>query len=265
VKKYLQIIKITFQEYFEYRLNFILWRFRNLISLFVLLSFWLALFGEKTDFLDYSKSQILTYVLGISLLKSIVIASRSIDLGGQIKSGYLTKLLIQPINLFKFWFSRDLADKLMNIFFMIFEIFLVIKIFNLNLLFPKDPATYFVFFILVFLATGLYFYLSFLLSFLAFWTDEIWATRFLFGFIFLEFFSGSLFPIDILPGVLKKIAFCSPFPYLIYYPLKFWLGQISFKSVFWVILMEIFWLILFKKLALYFWEKGSKDYGAYGG
>lgn len=265
MKKYLQIIKITFEEYFEYRLNFILWRFRNLISLFVLLSFWLSIYGQREIFLGYQKSQIVAYVLGISFLKSIVIASRSIDLGGQIKSGQLTKLLIQPINLFNFWFSRDFADKTMNMFFMVFEIIFMIKVFNLPFFLPDNFLTYLIFLLLVILAAWLYFYLSFFLSCLAFWTDDVWATRFLFGFIFLEFFSGALFPIDVLPKRLVQIIQLTPFPYLIFYPLKFWLGQISLDIIYKTILIEIFWLFLFKQIATVLWGRGSKDYGAYGG
>lgn len=265
MKKYLQVIKVTFEEYFEYRLNFLLWRFRNLISLFVLLSFWLSVYGEKQAFLGYERSQMIVYVLGISFLKSIVVASRSIDIAGQIKSGQLTRLLIQPINLFKFWFSRDFADKMMNIFFMIFEISLMVGLLKLPISLPDNYLIYPVFCLLVFLAVWLYFYLSFFLSCLAFWTDDIWATRFLFGFIFLEFFSGALFPIDILPGWLTRVIYWTPFPYLIYYPLRFWLGQVSGNLVLNVIAIELFWLFFFKQLAQILWKKGAKDYGAYGG
>lgn len=265
MSKYLQIVRITFQEYFEYRLNFVMWRFRNLVSIFVLLSFWLSIFGQKQIFLGYQRSQMITYVLGIAFLKSIVVASRSIDMGGQIRSGQLTRLLLQPINLFKYWFSRDFADKTMNIFFMFFEISLMVKLLNLPVYFPNDYLIYPVFFILIILATFLYFYLSFLLSCLAFWTDDVWATRYLFGFIFLEFFSGSLFPIDVLPKWLTQIINLTPFPYLVYYPLKFWLGQIALNSVFKVILVNLIWLFLFKWIAEFFWKKGSRDYGAYGG
>ena len=115
--KYLQIIKITFQEYFEYRLNFLLWRLRNLISFLTLVIFWLAFYGGSNIVLDYQRSQLLTYVVGVAFLRSIILSSRSVDLAGQIRSGELTKLLLQPLRIFNFWFTRDLADKTLNIFF----------------------------------------------------------------------------------------------------------------------------------------------------
>lgn len=265
MKKYFQIIKITFEEYFEYRLNFLLYRFRSFISFLTLVIFWLAFYGKNEIVLDYKKSQLLTYVVGAAFLRSIVLASRSVDLAGQIKSGQLTKLLLQPLKIFNFWFIRDLADKVLNIFFASAEILIVSKVINFNLVFPKDPLIFPIFLVLVVLSTLLYFYLSFFISLSAFWTEDVWATRWLFGVIFLEFFSGTYFPVDILPDWLSKIIYLTPFPYLVFFPLKIWLGQVSPEVGIRIILVCFGWLIFFFSLANSFWKKGVKDYGAYGG
>lgn len=265
MKKYWQIIKITFQEYFEYRLNFVLWRFRSFVSFLTLFFFWLAVFGQKESLLGYQKSQMLTYVIGIAFLRSVVLGSRSVDLAGQIRTGQLTKLLLQPIKVFNFWFSRDLVDKFLNIFFFIFEIGIVIKLFKFQIFLPQNFSTYILFAILVFLAVLLYFFLSFFLSLTAFWTEDVWATRWLFGIIFLEFLAGAFFPVDVLPSWLTKIIYLTPFPYLVYFPLKIWLEQIPSPVGLRIIFLCLAWLIFFSWLAKYLWQKGAKNYGAYGG
>jgi ABC-2 type transport system permease protein len=99
----------------------------------------------------------------------------------------------------------------------------------------------------------------------AFWTDDVWATRFLFGVIFLEFFSGAFFPIDILPNWLVSIFNLTPFPYLIFFPLKIWLEQVDTDQILNIFLISIAWLIIFYILAKLLWRKGVKNYGAYGG
>lgn len=119
MKKYLQLAKVTFEEYFVYRLNFYLWRFRSLVTFLTLLFFWLAIYGNRVEFLGYQKAQMLTYVVGIAFLRTIVLGSRSVDMADQIRSGGLTKLLLQPIKIIKFWFTRDVVDKLLNLFFTI--------------------------------------------------------------------------------------------------------------------------------------------------
>jgi len=265
VSKYLQIIRITFQEYFEYRLNFVMWRFRNLISFLTLIIFWLAIYGEKDKILDYQRSQLLTYVIGVAFLRGIVLASRSVDLAGQIRSGELTKLLLQPLKIFNFWFIRDLTDKALNIFFATIEIIIVSKIVNFSLVLPKNSTDFVIFVVLVILSTLLYFYLSFFISVLAFWTEDVWATRWLLGIVLLELFAGAYFPIDILPSWLVRIIYWTPFPYLVFFPLKIWLGQASINMSIKIILISFCWLIFFFVLASVLWKKGVKNYGAFGG
>jgi len=119
-----------------------------------------------------------------------------------------------------FWFTKDLVDKALNIGFVIAEVALALFLFRLPFYFPQNYTAYFASGLLVVLAIFLHFYLSFFLSLSAFWTDDIWAVRWLFGVVFLEFFAGTFFPIDILPTFLQKIIYLTPFPYLIYFPVK---------------------------------------------
>lgn len=265
MKKYLQLAKVTFQEYLVYRLNFVLWRFRSFVFFLSLFFFWLSVYGDQTEFLGYQKSQIMAYIVGIAFLRSIVLASRSTDLAGQIRSGELTKLIIWPIKTIWYWFSRDLVDKSLNLFFTIFEVVLILKLFKFPFFLPQNLNSYFYFLILVIIAFFLYFFISFSLSIVAFWTDEVWSTRWLFGIIFLEFFAGAFFPIDVLPVWLTRIIYLTPFPYLVFFPLKVWLEQLSVGLIVRSILVSLFWLAFFYWLANFLWRKGSKSYEAYGG
>jgi len=265
MKKYTCLFKITLQEYFVYRLNFLLWRFRSFVFFLSLFFFWLAIYGNRTEFLGYQKAQMLAYVVGIDFLKGIVLGSRSADLAGQIRSGELTKLILRPIGMLSYWFTRDLVDKGLNFFFTILEIGLVLAIFRFPFYFPQHIQTYFYFGILTVLALFLYFFLSFFISAVAFWTEEFWATRWLFGIVFLEFLAGAFFPIDVLPKPLPSLISLTPFPYLVFFPLKIWLEQLSIIMITKAILVCAGWLVFFYWLALAFWNKGAKNYGAYGG
>lgn len=265
MKKYFQLAKITLEEYFVYRLNFFLWRFRSFVFFLTLIFFWLAIFGNRQEFLGYQKSQMLTYVVGIAFLRTIILGSRSADLGPQIRSGELTKFLLKPMKTTKLWFTKDVVDKLLNFFFVIGEIAIVLLILKFSLYFPQSIATYFPFLVLFLLAIFLYFFLSFTLSVVAFWTEEIWATRWLFGIIFLEFLAGAYFPLDVLPSWLTKIIYLSPFPYLVFFPMKVWLEQLTTFEIIKAILVCLIWLIFFWWLSSYLWKKGVKNYGAYGG
>jgi len=243
--KYFSLAKITFQEYFTYRLNFILWRFRNLIFFLSVFFFWMAIFENRNEVLGYQKSQMLAYIIGVALLRSVILASRSVDLPGLIRNGDLNKLILQPFNFFSFWFTKDVVDKLLNIIFVLVEIGIILAIFKFPFYIPQNPATYAYFTVIIFIAIFLSFFLNFFLSVTSFWTEDIWATRWLFGVIFLEFFAGSFFPIDVLPKAISSIVYLTPFPYLIFFPLKIWNEQLSFDMIFKAIFICSSWTIFF--------------------
>lgn len=265
MKKYFQIFHLALQEYFVYRLSFVMWRVRSLISFLVLLFFWLAVYADRSNFAGYEKSQMFTYVIGVAFLRGLIFATRSEALASWIRDGGLNIILVRPLSVFKVLMSRDLADKLMNVGFVILEIILVSEIFNLTLFMPNTYLVVIYSIIFVALAFCLNFFISIVISLTAFWTDDIWAVRFLFGVIFLEFFSGALFPIDILPAGLKTVLSWTPFPYIVYFPIKVWLGQINGPEIAKVIAICVGWTFVFVWLAKTLWNKGYKEYGAYGG
>jgi len=265
VKKYYQLAKLTLEEYLVYRLNFILWRFRSFIFFLTLFFFWLAVYGQKTEALGYQKAQMIAYIVIVAFLRGVVLATRTADLAGQIRSGELTRVVILPVKMVKFLFTRDMVDKGLNLGFVFLEIGLILLIFKFPFYFPAHFQTYFYFAIAIFLAIFLYFFYSFFLSVTSFWTEELWATRWLFGVIILNFFAGSIFPVDILPNWLLKIIYLTPFPYMVFFPVKIWLEQLAPTAILKAIIVSFGWLFFFFWLSRFLWKKGIKNYGAYGG
>jgi len=265
MKKYFHLAKVTLQEYLVYRLNFLLWRFRRLVVILTLLFFWLAIYGTRNELLGYQRAQMLTYAIGVAFLRSVILASRTGDLVGQIRSGDLAKNLLRPWNIFKFYFTKDLVDKGLNLGFALVEISLVFYFLKLSFYSPQSVFNYFLFFLICLFSMFLYFLISFWLSLLSFWVDQPWAPRWLFGIIFLEFLSGGFFPLDVLPPAVVKVASFTPFPYLIYFPLKIWLEQVDSVQIIKVLLVSLFWVVLFWLIVKRTWDKGLKGYAAYGG
>lgn len=265
MRKYLWVFLLTIQETFTYRLNFVLWRFRNIISLVALIIFWQAVYGTQSQFLGYEKTQMLTYLVGVALLKAIVLGSKSADLAGQIRSGELNRLLLRPWQVFRYYLFRDFADKTINLIFSLVEIIVIAIIFNITVYFPVNLSLIPIVILSLVLAILLYFFVSLCLSVTAFWTEDIWAAHWLFGVVLLEFMAGIYFPIDILPSWLTRFINLTPFPYLIYFPLKLWNGQVVGFDVVRVLVIQIIWLVFFAYLYRRLWQVGTKKFGAYGG
>ena len=113
------------------------------------------------------------------------------------------------------------------------------------------------------LGTILYFYFSVLMGCFGFWSNEIWGPRFVF-YQLLSFFAGSLFPLDILPKNLYAVIEYLPFSYLLYFPIKIYLGDLSILMIIKGLLITGFWIGVMHLLVSRVWNKGLRIYTAYG-
>lgn len=261
--KYFRVFANTWSETLSYRLNFVMWRFRTVLQLLTMYFLWSTLIPTNGSLFGYSQSQMLTYILGTSLISSIVTATRTAELGEQINNGDLSNFLLKPINYMKYWFARDLGDKAMNLTFCMVEISLLIVIFRPPLFFQTDPTFLFLTLISCLISMMMYFFFNYLLGLFGFWSNEIWGPRFIF-WILIGFFGGSLFPLDILPGPVFEVLKLLPFTYLLYFPLKIYLGQLGISTIIEGLLISSVWTILLYFTVQFVWKKGLKLYGAEG-
>ncbi|MBI3486012.1 ABC-2 family transporter protein [Candidatus Daviesbacteria bacterium] len=263
MKAYLLFAKNTWNEIVTYRLNFVMWRVRNLLQLLTIYLLWATITSQSANIFGYSKSEMLTYILGVSFLTAVVMSSRTQEMGENINSGDLSIFLIRPINYFGYFLSRDLGDKAMNIVFSIAEISLVYLILKP----PIFIQTNFVFLIFFIIGTTLALLLNFLigslLGMLGFWSPEIWAPRFLM-YIVLGFLAGGSFPLDIFPKQIVNFLQLFPFTYLLYFPMKIYLGRVSSSEIFQGFLITLAWILVFYFSLLFIWNIGLKKFGAEG-
>lgn len=263
MNKYLQIAKLTWDETFVYRLNFIMWRMRLILQTLTLYFLWVSLIPSGTTLFGYNQSSMLTYILGTSLVSSFVLSSRSHAVGDEINSGNLSNFLLKPINYFLYWFARDVGDKAMNIIFSIIELTVLFAILKPPLFIQTESMFLLLTLIAIALALIMYFLFNFLLGLIGFWSPEVWAPRFIF-IILLNFFAGGLFPLDILPKFIFSIFQLLPFTYLLYFPIKIYLGQLTMIEIFTGIMISLSWTILLYIVVRYMWRKGLLAYTAQG-
>ncbi|HXS14806.1 MAG TPA: ABC-2 family transporter protein, partial [Candidatus Saccharimonadales bacterium] len=82
--------------------------------------------------------------------------------------------------------------------------------------------------------------------------------------ILLSFLAGSMFPLDILPRPIYILLSLLPFPYLIYGPLKIYLGQQNIFQIFLTLGVGFVWIFILGLFANVMWKKGLSLYGAEG-
>lgn len=261
--KYLEVFKISWQQNLTYRLNFALWRIRNVMQLLLVYFIWWTVFKSQNQLFGYTISTILTYVLVAVLLRAVVLSTKVTDMIDSINSGSIVNFLVKPLGFIRYFLARDTADKLFNISFYIIEVSLFFLILKPPIIIQTNFQILIIFLLAVLGALIIYFCLNFIISLTAFWVENSWGPLFLMAII-LEAFGGGLFPIDIFPKTLFKFLMLTPFPYLIYFPAKVYLGALNTGELFNGFGMIIIWSIVlftFMKLMI---RVGFRQYSAAG-
>lgn len=266
MNKYLQIFKISFEQEFVYRLNFIMWRVRNVLQIFLIFFLWDAVFSSPGRVVfGYDRAKILTYVFGILIVKAFVFSARAVDVAGIVANGDLTNYLLKPVNFFKYWLTRDSSSKALNLIFAGIEITFLFVLLKPPFYLQTNPAYLIAFATSLLLAIVMFFSLLMITSSAPFLAPELaWGGQFLIIVIITEFLSGSLFPIDILPLNIQHVMLATPFPYLVFFPLQVYLGKVSGPSLVGGLFIAAFWTATLWLLMSFVWKKGLKVYEAYG-
>lgn len=261
--KYWQVFKLSWQEQLVYRLNFVMWRVRNITALVTIYFLWLAIFRERGEILGYSQTLMLTYILATSILRAVILSSRTIDVAGEIVQGDLTLYLLRPLSYFKYWFTRDIADKVLNIGFAAVEISLLILLLKPPIFLQTNLVYLLGFLVATSLGIILYFFINMLLGMIGFFSPEAWAPRFLF-IVSIEFFAGGLFPLDVLPVGIFRLFQSLPFGYLLFFPINVYLGRVSPAEMFFGLAVSSFWIFASYRFLEFVWQKGLRTYAAEG-
>ena len=262
MNKYWTIFKISFQQEFAYRLNFIMWRVRNIIQVLIAYFLWTTVFADpKRALFGYDQGKILTYIFGIILIRAVTFSARSVEVPQEISEGSLANYLVRPMHYFKYWWTRDLSSKALNFTFSLVEFGFLALIFRPPLFFQSDLRYLLLFLFSLATANYLIFVIRFIVTSITFWVQELaWGGQFLFMVIITEFLSGAIFPLDIFPVLWQKAFYFTPFPYLIFFPLQIYLGKVSIPLAVGGIVVSILWSIIFTFTLKNFWQKGLRTY-----
>ena len=265
MRKYLTIFGLSFQNEFVYRLNFVLWRLRNVLRILMTFFLWNSVFSSNTNVFGYSKEQMLAYVFLVLLITSFVMSAPSNDnVGGEISDGTLNNFLIKPIGYLRYWLTRDWASKLLNMLFAFFEFFLLWSLFRPQIYLSQSPVQLSLGIVLILISSLMYYLITKLVISIAFWTPEnTWGLMFI-VLVFMEILAGSIFPLDLLPKSIITLLQFTPFPYMIYYPIAILVGRIDTGVAVRILFQALALLSISYWLAIKVWKKGLKNYAAVG-
>lgn len=266
MNKYISVFRISFSQEFAYKMNFVMWRVRNVIQILLVLYLWKSVFSlQGNNYFGYSESMMLTYIFGMIFVRAFVLSARAVDVAGEVSSGNLSNYLVKPVSYFRYWLSRDLASKLLNISFACLEASILFIFFKPDIYFQRNPLLVVLFILSLVVAIAIYFNLLFITSAVPFWMPEAaWGAQFLLTAIFVEFLSGGVFPLDVLPDIFLDVLKFTPFPYLIFFPIQVYLGKLPIGEIIQGLTISVIWVFVLYLVMKNVWSKGLKAYQSQG-
>lgn len=204
-----------------------------------------------------------TYYFYNGIVQSILMTHPENQLSRSISRGDLSMDLLRPLSVFRKYLLYEITYKFNRLIFtipsMILMYFLVTKIFSVKISFY--------FSIMTMIILGLSLFLNFLIKFifgsLAFWTTRVGWIISINDFV-VVFLSGLIFPLEILPNWLHKIALWSPFSYYNYIPAKMLMNAFDKTQIYRFLGIEVLWIIFFYIIYKFVWHRGLKVYAAFG-
>ena len=265
MKKYITVFALAFQNEFVYRLNFVLWRVRNVIRILMVYFLWHTVFSQNQIAFGFTREQMMTYVFLVLITSTFIMAAPSNDnIGSEIANGDLSNFLVKPIGYLRYWLTRDWSSKLLNILFVVFEVGFLFAWFQPNLYWPPSLFYFVMAIMLLILATLIYFALTKISLSTAFWFPEnTWGAMFMI-LVFMEVLSGMIFPLSILSETTFNLLQLTPFPYLVYFPVSVWLGVVDIQTTWRILAQSLIYLLFLVLILRLIWSKGLKEYSAVG-
>jgi ABC-2 type transport system permease protein len=264
--KFWYILRWVLIERLAYRVNFLLEVISGIVASLIVVFLWLAVYRSAGRQIigQYSTAEMVTYILGGGLINTFILhTAENPETSTSIQNGGLSNLLTQPIHPYVVWWARDLGSKLFFLGLGLLSYVFIWFFFRQYLVLPAAAQSFGLFIISLVLASALQFLLFQALSLLAFWIENTHGIRFVMRVI-MEVVGGAIIPLSFFPKTLQTVFAALPFPYLVYLPMRLYLGKITPTHAACQLLAELAWIAGLLWLNVYLWRKGIRQYVSMG-
>jgi ABC-2 type transport system permease protein len=249
MKKYLEVAKITFKSQLVYRFEVITGMLFSLIGIILAYLLWSVLFQAKTEIAGFTFPMMIGYYILIQFFRRLDRSDELVwQLSAEIREGQFTKYLVRPIQPLWFFIANSFAKTAFVFLLNVVTTVGYLLLFNNLLLLRVSLITYLNAAIISFL--GLYFMalVNYFIAILSFKFLDIGAFN-IFKLTILEFITGGLLPLALLPEWFQNGLRLLPFFYPYYFPTMLILNRESTRFVT-ALLVLVFWNLLMLGLIL---------------
>jgi ABC-2 type transport system permease protein len=266
------ILRISLEERLVYRGDFMLGTLMRFLPVVTQIYLWEAIYSslEQTgdsnnQIAGYSYHNMIAYYLVAMISRAFSsMPGLASGISRDIRDGTVKKYLIQPIDMLSFLFLYRVAHKL--VYYTVALVPFALVFFLCRGYFGgwPEPLTMLAFVWSLAMSFLLGFFLEATIGMIGFWFLEISSLMFVF-MLFNFFFSGHMFPLDMLPGVWGSIVKLIPLQYLAYFPAAVFLGKVAGAELAWSLILQFAWVAFFAVAARLTFHYGTRHYSGFGG
>lgn len=260
--KWLQSIKTSLTKNTTYKFNFILMMILPIcIFFFIKYNLWVSIYkiNEGAVIKGYDLSRMIKYQFCIFLFDLFVRSHFfSQNLSADIRLGRMSAFLLYPFHFISYQLTLFISDKIIQLFI---GGFTLIAALIFGFISFTNFYVFLYFMLFVFAVSMFWFFMQTFVGLLAFWIEETWSISICIRFI-AAFLSGTFIPLELYPQSLQDILIWTPFPYLIYFPVKIIMGDSVPIALGLSVIMA--WLLVLVFATHWLWKRGLKLYSGAG-
>ena len=257
------MLRLGFREATAYRADIVVYALGLIIPLAVEFFLWSAVYSQRTSIDGYSFNELISYLFTARAV-SLLCAMRSMEssIGQDISSGKISLSLSLPMHYFNFTSFRQIGYNATLFMIIGLPIILTMQLIPGLPVFHIKSIVFFIPSILLGLLVSSL--VSFLVGISAF---QLRNTMGMSGIrnLFFALFSGILFPLSFLPGVLRHFSEYMPFQVMISIPINILFGRIEGIQILKVLILQSAWLTVLSVLVIVLFRGARKRTPGFGG
>lgn len=266
MRKYSQVMKINLQIALAYKWNLILSSLMDIFRIVAEIAFWKIIFDATSGSAinGYNFSSIITYYIFMFIIGTVMnVGNIGNKIANDIENGTLNNLITKPINYIGYYFSETISQKFVQLLIVVLTFIPIFVLQASNISLGINLEQLLIFPVILLLSLLLNFFINIIISLLVFWITEVTSLFFLKD-ILLDFLSGRVFPIDLLPKSILNIFGVLPFMYCTFFPITILTKGIANGAFFKGLFLQIIWTAILYTTIKILWKLGIKKYSGTG-
>ncbi len=263
IKTYLLAMSFSTQKHFIYPARFFIWMLGDIARMIIMPFLWLALYGAREEVVGFSRADIVSYYLVITLVSFFSISHASGYIFNDIMKGKVHMFLLKPYSYLFFSFMSENGYKIISGCLGI-GAFVALSFFAPSyIVLPREWSAIFFFGMFLLIARVLSFSFEVIVGLSSFWFGRIGAANH-FRFLMEQVFGGEMAPLIFFPLMIQTIAAWLPFQYLFYIPTQVFLGHLSHDMLLRAGGIGLLWVGFFLGCIWLLWRRGIRIYEGAG-